>query len=1085
VTNAPVARALASGDKVWVDGELATIVAVISQGTEGADLVIESSKRGLQKTLIAPGRMAEALALQNDGTGEPEKGLTSLWGKWMEYATPRIRSAVLAVRPVRPFPHQDEAVHTHMLPQPRLRFLLADEPGTGKTIMTGMYLAEARRRGLIQGKAIIIVPAHLVSKWIRDLHRYFGIEAMRLTADMGRGPQPLRPDIEVWVLSVDLYTYNEDVRRKVAGPHASWSLAVFDEAHRLTPTSQYLSTARQITDAAHHLVLLTATPHRGNEHFFRGLLNLLDQRLYPWQPGDQDYGDKRLQPGRLHFLRRMKEELRDVDGQPLFPHRFAKTQSVALTGVETDAYEAVMSYVDEWYSERSALARSVYGKRAASSLFAVAETLQRRRDSLTTSQVGQVEPLTTDGFADASLTGAVLEDDEAWERAEEVVVQARSRNRKVELQAIDSILASVRPVVQAQSVKATQNPSAKWTVLQHILNIHEINPTDRASQVLVFTEFADTAHWLARQFRQADFTCEVLEGATDTGVRDDMQQRFMNRAFQVLVSTDAGGEGIDLQSANVMIDWDIPWSLVRLEQRMGRLHRIGQTRDVFIYHLVAPATREGRVQERMLENLDAAGHALNGRIFDLLDATAGQLGFNYAQALVAAQQSATASESIVAQVPEAGELISKARELAREEDRLKAPIDFVDARRRFADDRLEAINPVIVEGFLRQLAHTEGWQVQTGLAPGILLLSGPHGLPESLGGGKTASVSADGAAVRHAYESGANVSDVKVLGPTEEVFGALVSHASQDYEEHLVRGVAAQDQSSLSDYVVFVWTCEIESDDGIRAERRPFPFLIRYSGTEAFAMDWEAVLKLSAGETPAQLPSPGARLAAEDVARQRVAGEQARLTAQKRTWVEKAKADLDDIEARYKRQLATYSDDLRPQLRQEFAAHKTERLGQLARIATVTMPGLRLVGWLQVRGAAAVGQMGWDPDSEKAAVATVMNELAAEWAVDDRQTAGVGYDLFARNKRTGEQRLIEVKGLQDELAPVTLEQHEWAQAQQRGADYWLYVVAHCNTTPKVVIRTQDPASIFTDGAREIRRFQIPVAKLRRAMEAKS
>lgn len=332
---------------------------------------------------------------------------------------------------------------------------------------------------------------------------------------------------------------------------------------------------------------------------------------------------------------------------------------------------------------------------------------------------------------------------------------------------------------------------------------------------------------------------------------------------------------------------------------------------------------------------------------------------------MAAQRSATAGESIVARVPETAELINSACELAQEEDRLRAPIDFVDARRRFADDRPEAINPVIVEGFLRQLATTEGWQVQTGLAPGILLVSGPRGLHESLGGGKTASVSADGAAVRHAYESSANVSDVKVLGPTEEIFGALVSHASQDYEEHLVRGVAAQDQSSLSDYVVFVWTCEIESDDGIRAERRPFPFLVRYSGTEAFPMDWEAVLKLSAGQTPAQLPPPGARLAAEDAARQRAHGEQARLATQKRTWVEKAKADLDDIEARYKRQLATYSDDLRPQLRQEFATHKTERLGQLARIVTVTMPGLRLVGWLQLRGAASVGQMGWDPAARK------------------------------------------------------------------------------------------------------------------------
>ena len=148
---------------------------------------------------------------------------------------------------------------------------------------------------------------------------------------------------------------------------------------------------------------------------------------------------------------------------------------------------------------------------------------------------------------------------------------------------------------------------------------HGIKPGH--GQLLVFSEFADTARWLAEPFREAGFTAETLEGAVDHRARHELQRRFLAGDFQVLVSTDAGGEGINLQSAHVMIDWDIPWSLVRLEQRMGRLHRIGQRHDVFIYHLVAPGTREGRVQEVMLSNIEAAGESLGGRIFDLLDAT--------------------------------------------------------------------------------------------------------------------------------------------------------------------------------------------------------------------------------------------------------------------------------------------------------------------------------------------------------------------------------------------------------------------------------------------------------------------------------
>jgi hypothetical protein len=172
-------------------------------------------------------------------------------------------------------------VFARMLPQPRLRYLLADEPGTGKTIMTGLYLAEARRRGLVPGKTVIVVPAHLVQKWMRDLDRFFGIASSKITAEVGREPQDLRPDVDVWIVSLDLYTYNDDVRRKIAGEPASWSLAVFDEAHRLTPTSQYLGAAQQLARASHHVLLLTATPHCGKEDFFRALLNVLDERLYP------------------------------------------------------------------------------------------------------------------------------------------------------------------------------------------------------------------------------------------------------------------------------------------------------------------------------------------------------------------------------------------------------------------------------------------------------------------------------------------------------------------------------------------------------------------------------------------------------------------------------------------------------------------------------------------------------------------------------------------------------------------------------------------------------------------------------------
>ncbi len=388
---------IAKDDRILIDGELVTVVAA-APASAGFECIVKSPTRGLFEVFVRSGDVGKHKVPASDGTGDSGRAIAAVWAEWMRWAIPRMRSAVLAPRRIRPFPHQDDAVFGAMLSQPRLRFLLADEPGTGKTLMSGMYLAEGRRRGLIPGKTVIVVPAHLVEKWIRELKRFFGTDAHRVTAEIGCDPLDLRDDVDVWVVSLDLYTYNNDVRRKIVGSRASWSLAVFDEAHRLTPTSQYLGAARQLADRTHHLLLLTATPHRGKEHFFRALLHLLDPAIYPWDESAKDYGGILLRPGTDNFLRRMKEDLRDLDGNRLFRPRYAETRDVLLTPAESDAYQAVMDYVDTWYPSDSILARSIYGKRAASSITAAAETLRRRAAALAGSQAGRVDPVAPHGF---------------------------------------------------------------------------------------------------------------------------------------------------------------------------------------------------------------------------------------------------------------------------------------------------------------------------------------------------------------------------------------------------------------------------------------------------------------------------------------------------------------------------------------------------------------------------------------------------------------------------------------------------------------------------------------------------------------
>lgn len=1061
-----------SGTQVTLDGHLVTVLAATPNLT-GVDLVFRRSDGSLGEASLDVSDLQRALLPVNDAGGHPGRALIGLWGRWMQYAVPRIRSAVLATRPLRPYAHQDEAVFTHMLAQPRLRFLLADEPGTGKTIMTGMYVAEGIRRGLIPGRTVIVVPAHLIEKWRRDFKRYFAIEADRLTPELARDPKELDPRVSVWVVSVDLYTYNADVRRKVAGARASWSLAVFDEAHRLTPTSQYLAAARELATSAHHLLLLTATPHRGKEHFFRGLLNVLDPTLYPWDPRQTEY-ENALRPSTLSFLRRMKEELKDLEGRPLFPPRYAETVQVDLSGPEQAAYEAVMDYVDRFYGENSTLARSIYGKRAASSVTAAAATIRRREEALRGPASGRVDTQVPEEFVAESGVDLQLDvaDDEAWQRAEDAVVSARSKNKAEELARITAVLDTLLLATSA-------GPPTKWQRLTEVIERHGIRPGE--GQLLVFTEFADTARWLAVMFADAGFTVETLEGAVGHLDRDKLQQRFLDGDFQVLVSTDAGGEGIDLQSAHVMFDWDIPWSLVRLEQRMGRLHRIGQTQPVHIYHLVAPTTREGRVQEVMLQNLETAGEALGGRIFDLLDATAARAGFDYGKALVEAQRG-----GVVVHVPVPGPqvLLAAARELVADEDRLHTSANTAAAMARFRADRLEAINPVIVDAFLDQLTRVHGWRLGPGPAKGIRQVTARVSLPAALGGEHACLVAADGASVRQAIHDGAQgLEGVVVLGPTEEPFAELVDLALRDGEGDLVRGTQFVDTAALTAYTLLIYDSEVEFHDGVRRLRRKTPLLIRFSGAGAFEIAWESLMTLGAGDGDAAgvgTLTPAIRIEGLAHAQVALTREVERHRAERAAWVAKAREQLDQVEYRYLDELDELPAEVRRERGEQFAALKAERARQLNEISKVTGTTPRLIGWAHVAAGARATELGYDPDSEKVAVATVLDELERlGFAVDDRQTAGVGYDLFARHRSTGEQRLVEVKGFQSGLEAVWLEQHEWAQARQRGEDYWLYVVTECATAPTVGVRAQDPAGQLASGPRRIERFQIKVTELKR------
>ena len=278
-----------------------------------------------------------------------------------------------------------------------------------------------------------------------------------------------------------------------------------------------------------------------------------------------------------------------------------------------------------------------------------------------------------------------------------------------------------------------------------------------------------------------------------------------------------------------------------------------------VYHLVAPDTREGRVQQVMLDNLTAASRALNGRIYDLLDATVDRAGFNFGAAMAAAHRDPDAAAHVLAAVPDTETLVARAKEIVADEDQLRTPVNPGEAMQRLAADRLQAINPVIVSAFVDQVAPVEGWTVTTGPTPGIRVLrSGQAPLPGAFGEGHECLIAADAAAVIKAREEQfRRAGDVIVLGPTEEAFQELVKRASRRCAGDLLAGAAAVDLASLTGYTLFVYAADLEHHDGLRRARRTTPFLIRYSGAGAFTVAWESVMNLAPATGPPVPPGAG------------------------------------------------------------------------------------------------------------------------------------------------------------------------------------------------------------------------------------
>ena len=608
------------------------------QGNVGNELIYRDREPSLE--------IAESgLPFSFDGDGELFRLVSEAYRIHLAY----LFDPMLAVHTsmVEPLPHQITAVYGEMLKRQPLRFLLADDPGAGKTIMAGLLIKELLIRGDVE-RCMVVCPGSLVEQWQDELKEKFDLDFTMLTTDNVEATSGNWFDENHRVICrLDKLARNDDLKEKLKRS-ADWDLVICDEAHKMSASffgQEVKFTKRHqlgqlLSKNTRNFLLMTATPHNGKETDFQLFLSLID--------GDRFEG--RFRDG-VHvtdasdIMRRMvKEDLVRFDNTPLFPERRAYTINYKLSDPEAQLYTAVTGYVREEFNRVERLeegrkgtvgfALTILQRRLASSPAAIHESLKRRKARLE-ARLREAELLKRGESLQQPewLRNIKLEDQEDIDDFEEapdseiedledqLVDQASAARSIPELQAEIAILAQLESL--AEKVRRS-NADRKWEELSRILqdNPEMLDDEGHRRKLVIFTEHKDTLEYLAEKIGALIGRPEAvvtIHGGLAREVRRNAQESFTNdKTVEILVATDAAGEGINLQRAHLMVNYDLPWNPNRLEQRFGRIHRIGQKEVCHLWNLVASETREGEVFLRLCQKLEEESKAFKGRIFDVL-----------------------------------------------------------------------------------------------------------------------------------------------------------------------------------------------------------------------------------------------------------------------------------------------------------------------------------------------------------------------------------------------------------------------------------------------------------------------------------
>jgi superfamily II DNA or RNA helicase len=1022
----------------------------------------------------------------------------------------------LSISRVDPLPHQLEAVYDYLLKLARVRFLLADDAGAGKTVMAGLLIRELKLRGLAH-RVLVVVPANLSFQWQRELREKFDekfvvIKGADLREQFG---------INQWQESNRIITSLDLAKRDDILPglrQCHWDVVIVDEAHRMSASSADKKSLRyklgeDLSSRSDHFLMLTATPHKGDPVNFTLFMQLLDRDVYADVRSIREAMNRRRAP---FYLRRTKEAMvyfpeRQPDGEwvarPIFTKRIPHSATFSIDGDEFDLYRDVTNFVkgqcraasemgDDARARAVGFLMALYQRRLASSTYALRHSLENRMRRLRENMKKATE-LARQAPTDLPTQEELeeMEDDER-ERLEDILAAVTlSQNPKIvqdEITKLDGLARRATALEEAghEAKLARLKKMVTGQDAEFFQGEDFLSHPDR--RLLIFTEFRDTLDYLVSKLRGWGFAVECIHGSMKPGSRDERgtrlyaEQKFRDGAdqggAQVLVATEAAGEGINLQCCNILLNYDIPWNPNRLEQRMGRIHRYGQTKDCYIFNFVATNTIEGQVLNRLLEKLQEIRDALED------DAVFNVVG----EILPASQMERILRDYYAGKLGEA-DLEDRLFRNVREQDfrnicqnaleglaTKKLNLAMLVERRARAQER--RLVPETIARFLQETAPLAG-----------LTLKEFKSFPHTFEPGPTTSNLRE-------YESKsdwrlprlstryprlstdrktAEANHLEWVTPGHPLFEALRRHTWDKAAEPLNRGACFYWLDATAPIRLDFYRARIV--DGLSNVIHERMFVVQLQDGEPPLLREPGVV---GNLVPGRLPGTPPAIATSDEATgwlhehalrpflDEVKSERLAEVERVRTHVEFSLTELITREDEKVGKLAELSERgqegaagnlKRAEDRHaELLSRRERRREELAREASLTLQAVeRMTSALVLPHpepeANQVRNLRPNPETETTAMRVAMEyEHAAGRAVADVHEKDLGYDLTSLDTKTGELRLIEVKGIGDTDGTVIVTPNEHRVAQDRRDCYWLYVVTHCNTEPKLTT-VKDPA----------------------------